>query len=284
MPTIVSTAGRPTPYITVQELKQSPVYTQLRKLVPDQSDADRDAQLGRIIMRASSMINGEVNQNLAATIDIEIGEVTITPHGDLRIHTRSNPIVEVLTLAIGPDAGNLQPVTDLSRLVIEPWGFTLPAGISGGAYNLPGVSMRPGRRLWAKWTYINGFPTTTLTAATTVGATSITVGDATGIKANQSTLTIEDGKLLEQVIPSAVTGNVLTVSPLQCAHQAGTGITELPDAVKEAALLVISRLHDTWSLTMNSVSMDGNGARNHTPRPRIMCDASQILFPYRRMW
>lgn len=284
MPTIVNTAGRPTPYITVQELKQSPIYTQLRKLVPDQSDADRDAQLGRIIMRATSMINGEVNQNLAATVDHEVGEVTITERGDLRIHTRCNPIVEVLSLSIGPDAGNLQPVTDLSRLIIEPWRFMLPGGNSGYAYNLPVVSTRPGTHLWAEWSYINGYPTTILTAPTAIGDTLITVKDSTGIKANQTILTIEDGKWLEQVIPSAVVGNILTVDALLYPHQASIGATELPDAVKEAMLLLISRLHDTWSLTMNQVAMDGNGARRNVPRPRIMCDAGQILSPYRRMW
>lgn len=282
MPTVVNTTGRPTPYITVQELKQSPIYTQLKALVPGQSDADRDAQLSRIIMRASSMINGEVSQNLAATLDVEVGEVMITPHGDLRIHTRCNPIVEVLSLSIGSDAGNLLPVTDLSRLVIEPWRFTLPGGRSGVG-NLPAVSLRPGRRLWAEWTYINGYPATILTAPTVIGDTSITVKDATGIKANQTLLTIEDGKWLEQVVPSAVFGNTLIVDELLYPHQTGTGVTELPDAIKEATLLLISRLHDTWSLTMNSVSMDGNGARKDVPKPRIMCDAGQILSPYRRM-
>lgn len=283
MPTIVNTAGRPTPYITVQELKQSPIYSQLRQLVPNQSDADRDAQLGRIIMRASSMINGEVNQNLAATVDIEVGKVNVTSEGDLRIHTRSNPIVEVLSLSIGNQAGHLTPVTDLSNLLIEPWCITLPGGTRGGAYNLPAVSLRPGAKLWAEWTYINGFPTTVLAAPTLIGDTSIEVKDATGIKANQTLLTIEDGKWLEQFVPTAVFGNTLIVDELLYPHQASIGVTQLPDAVKEATLLLISRLHDTWSLTMNQVSTDGGGARKNVPQPRIMCDAGQILSPYRRM-
>lgn len=284
MATIVSTAGRPTPYITVQELKQSPVYTQLRALVPGQSDADRDAQLGRIIMRASSLINGEVSQNLAATVDVEVGEVTVTALGELRIHTRCNPIVEVLSLSVGRDYGSLYPVTDLTHLVIEPWRFSLPGGIFGVANNVPSVALRPGRKLFAQWSYINGYPTTTLAASTAVGATSVTVVDATGVKAGRTLLTIEDGKWIEQVTPSAVTGNVLTVPPLSWPHQAGTGVTQLPDAIKEATFLLISRLHDTWSLTMNSVSTDGNGARRDVATPRIMCDAGHILSPYRRMW
>lgn len=287
-PTIVSTAGRPTPYITINELKQSPVYTQLRALVPGQSDADRDAQLGRIIMRASSMINGEVNQNLAATVDTEVGEVMITDFGELRIHTRCNPIIEVLSLSVGSDYGNLTAVTDLSRVVVEPWRFTLPGGSASLGYSLPSVQYRPrrgnGNKLYGKWSYINGFPTTTLAAPAAIGDTAITVRDATGIQVGRSILTIEDGKWLEQVAPSAITGNVLTVGPLTFPHNTGVGVTELPDAVKEVAFLLISRLHDTWSLTMNAVSSDGTGARKEVAVPRIMCDAGYILSPYRRMW
>lgn len=284
MPTIVNTAGRPTPYITIKELKQSPIYTQLEALVPGQSDAERDAQLGRIIMRASSMISGEVNQNLAATVDVEVGEVNVSLGGDLRIHTRSNPIVEVLSLSIGNQSGNLTPVTDLSTLLIEPWRITLPGGVHGGAYNLPSVSMRPGSKLWAQWSYINGYPTTVLTSPTAIGDTSIEVKDTTGIQPGKSVLTIEDGNWVEQVTPTAVFGNTLIVDELFFPHQAGTGITELPDAIKEATLLLISRLHDTWSLSMNAVSTDGNGARKHVAMPRIMCDAGYMLSPYRRMW
>lgn len=283
MPTVVDTAGRLTPYITVQELKQSPVYTQLRALVPGQSDADRDAQLGRIIMRASSMINGEVNQNLAATVDVEVGEIAFADYGELRVHTRCNPIVEVLSLSVGTHYGNLTPVTDLSSLVIEPWRFTLPGGAHNAGYNLPVGRRRNGNKLFGQWSYINGYPTTTLASSAAIGDTTITVKDTTGIRLGRSILTIEDGKWVEEVTPTAMAGNVLTVQPLTFPHNAGTGVTELPDAIKEAAFLLISRLHDTWSLTMNAVNSDGTGARKEVAKPRIMCDAGYMLSPYRRV-
>lgn len=284
MPTIVNTQGYPTPYITVRELKQSPVYSELKQLVPGQSESERDAQLDRIIMRASSMINAEVFQNLAATVDTEAGEVVVTPQGDLQIHTLNSHIIEVLSISIGQRAGNLTPVQDLSRVLIETWAFLLPGGLSDVRNNLPGVYSRPGVKMWAQWTYINGYPTTVLTAPTLVGDTSMIVKDPTGIKAGKTMLTIEDGSWLEQVVPSAVTGNILTVPPLQYPHVAGIGATELPDAIKEAVLLLISRLHDTWSLTMNAVSTDGNGARRRMAMPAVMCDAGYMLRPYRRMW
>lgn len=273
---LVSTEGHVVPYITVDQLERSPVSSQLRKLVPDQSDGDRYAELDRIIRRASSMINGEVRQNLAATVDTEIGRVRVSACGDLRLHTRSNPIVSVLSVSVGTDPSNLTPLPDLSNLVVEPWRITIP-GTS--------LSWRPDSRLWARWEYINGYPVTTLTAPATEGDVSVTVDDATGIVAGRTLLTVQDGMCTEQFTPTAVSGNTLTVPPLASSHIARVGVTALPDVIEEATLLLISRLHDTWSLTMNQVSMDGNGSKKPKNGPaRALCDAGVMLAPFRRVW
>jgi hypothetical protein len=132
---------------------------------------------------------------------------------------------------------------------------------------------------------VNGYPVTTLAAPVAVGATSVTVTDGTGILAGTSVLTITDGQSEEVVVSTAVAGNVLTVPPLQFAHAAGVGVSELPATIEEATLLLISRLHDTWSLSMGAITTDGSGA--HIPGAtvkRAMCDAAVMLAPYRRMW
>lgn len=280
---LVSTLGRTVPYITLAELEQSPIYNQLRKLIPDQLEGERDAQLEAIIRRATSMINGEVHQNLAATVDTEIAQVRVSHDGSLRLHTRSSPIVEVLSIAIGNDPSNLVPIADLSNLVVDPWRITVPMVGRNACLN---VSSSRSGHMWAKWSYINGFPVTTFAVQANAGDTSVTVVDATGVIAGTTVLTVEDGRSVEQFIPTDVTGNVLTVPDgLLSAHQVGTGVTGLPDVIKEATLLLISRLHDTWSLTMNVVDMNGNGARKPKADPkRIMCDAALMLAPYRRVW
>lgn len=285
----VSTLGTPVPYITLAELKRSPIYGQLEQLVPHSSPADRDAELQRIIFRVSALINGYVNQNLAATVDKEVGRVYVSSDGDLRIPTRSDPIVEVQQISVGASPYSLTPLTDLTHIVLDPWRITVPnaAGATNWYWsgNLPlSGSFRPGRRLWAQWTYVNGFPISTISTAVTSGATSITVGDVTGIIPNQTLLSIEDGIYFEQVVPTAVTGNVLTVPPLMFAHQSGVGIHSLPGDIKEATLLLISRLHDTWSLSMGAITTDGSGAHNSTKHPVILCQAGWMLNPYVRRW
>src|SRR5882757_3197885 len=284
MPTL-TTPVPSTPYLTVAELKRSPIYTQLQKLVPGGSQADNDAELGRIIMRVSAMINGESRQNLAATVDIEADWATFSDHGDLRIHTRGNPIIQVVSVLIGPEPYNLTAISDLTHVELDPWQITIPAF---AVSNVGPWGYRSRRRVWAQWTYVTGYPVTTLASAVAAGATSLTVADATGVVAGQTVLTIEDGKWLEMVVPTVVAGNTLTVAPLAFAHQAGVGVSALPGDITEAALLLISRLHDSWSLSMGAVTHDGSGARE--PKggagsgARALCDAGVILAPYKRVW
>lgn len=273
------------PYLTVAELKRSPIYTQLQKLIPGGSQADNDAELSQIIKRVSAMINGEVNQSLSATVDTEAGWCTLTDYGELRIHSRSTPIVEVISVSVGPDPYTMTAITDLTFALTDPWRITIPPQALRGIAGPWGVR---GRRLWAQWTYVNGYPVTQTTASSEAGDTTLTVQDATGIVAGTTILTIEDGKYQEAVTPSAVVGNVLTVPPLGYAHAPAVGVNALPYDVQEAALILISRLHNTWSLSMGAITHDGTGARKNPSAPgigtRFLCDPGVILEPYKRRW
>lgn len=277
--------SRATPYLTVAELKRSPIYTQLQRLVPGGSLADNDAELAQIIQRVSAMINGEVNQNLAATTDVEAGWCRLSDDGELKIHARANPIIEVISVSVGPDPYTQTPITDLTYALTDPWRITIPWQ---AMRNVGGVFGVRARRMWATWTYVNGYPVTLTTAASAAGDTTLTVSDSTGIVAGESVLTIEDGKSLELITPLAVNGNVLTVDPLMFAHQPGVGVNALPHDIQEVALILISRLHNTWSLAMGAVTHDGTGARKNPSAPgigtRFLCDPGVMLEPYKRVW
>jgi hypothetical protein len=274
-----------TPYLTVAELKRSPIYTQLQKLVPGGSQADNDAELAQIIQRVSAMINGEVNQNLAATVDTEAGWCTLSDYGELRIHARNNPIVEVISVNVGSDQYNTAPITDLTYALTDPWRITIPPRALQG---IGGPWGYRSRRMWATWTYVNGYPVTLTSAPSAAGDTTLNVVDSTGIVAGETRLTIEDGKFQEIVVPSAVNGNVLTVAPMFFAHAAAVGVNALPHDIVEAALLLVSRLHNTWSLAMGAITHDGTGARKNPGAKgmgsHFMCDPAVILAPYQRRW
>lgn len=276
-----------TPYLTLAELKRSPIYTQLRKLVPGGSDADNDAELTQIIQRVSALINGECNQVLSATTDTEAGWSRMTDYGELRIHTRNSPIIEVVSVSVGPNPYSMTTVTDLTYALTDPWRITIPPQAMFGIGGFWGTR---GRRLWTQVTYTSGYPVTVFSMPALAGDTTMHVSDATGMIAGETQLTIEDGKFLEIVVPSAISGNALTVAPLAYAHQAGVGVNALPHDIVEAALILISRLHNTWSLSMGAVTHDGTGARSNSKAPgtatgaRFLCDPGVILGPYKRWW
>jgi hypothetical protein len=278
--------SRATPYLTLAELKRSPIYTQLQKLVPRGSQADNDAELVQIIKRVSALINGEVRQNLAATLDTESGWCRLTDEGDLRIHTRASPVIEVVSVTVGANPYTQVPITDLTYALTDPWRITISRQAMQNVGGIFGGSRC--RRMWATWTYVNGYPVTTFAAPAAVGDTSITVTDSIGVIAGQTVLTIEDGKYLEIITPTAITGNVLTVEPLGFPHEVGVGVLDLPYDIQEVALILISRLHNTWSLSMGAITHDGTGARKNPSAPgtgtRFLCDPGVILEPYKRVW
>jgi hypothetical protein len=270
----VNYVGAPVPYLTLDELRRSPISLSLRDLVPGSSGADQDAELSRMILRASAMINSACNQNLAAAVTTESGQVAVSDFGELRLHTRCSPVIEVLAVAVGWDSSHTSPVTDLSGAVLDPWRITLrgPSPLFS--------SCRGGQRLYAEWTYCSGYPIATLASPVSAGDTVLTVTNTIGVLPGQTVLTVEDGPWLETVVPTAVSAGTLTVAPLTYAHQVGVGVSAVPDDVKEALLVMMSYLRDSYSVAMGAI--DPNGAR---PGERgVLCDVATMLHDYRRVW
>jgi len=64
---------------------------------------------------------------LAASVTDEAGWSTFTEFGELRLHARSNPILQVVSVLVGRDPYNLTAVTDLTQVLLDPWQITVPA-------------------------------------------------------------------------------------------------------------------------------------------------------------
>lgn len=102
----------------------------------------------------------------------------------------------------------------------------------------------PGQ-VYVSWSYVAGFPSTTLSAVTS-GAMSVTVADPTGILPGD-TLRVYDPGLTEALtVSSSYVPSVPTVPPTPTeiplaaatanAHVAGTGITGMPRKVLQAVI------------------------------------------------
>lgn len=261
------------PYITLDEFRRAPMSLDTSNFLPDDTpDPDVDAEMRRVILRASGAVNNHCNQPLYAATLTESGRVPVTPDGFLAIATRRWPVRQVLAVRAGPGPNSLVDL-DISGAELDPWRIRIPAPFARG-----------GPRPYAVWTYTAGWPVTTLVDPVAVGATSIKVVDATGVTAGETVLTVAGGPSTETVVPTAVVGNTLTVPALTFAHDPGAGVSSLPDDVRSAVLLFIEsdlRFNDSYSITVER--SDRSIGPEDDQRQSMRDTAKELLNPYRRV-
>lgn len=253
-PTAVATNTSPIvhiPYLTNAQFRAMPTPVNCDTLVPRGSPADNEAALAKIILTASTIVYTITHQLLYATTDTEQDEITTDRWGRLLIHPRFFPILQVTDLWTGSDPGSLSEVSSLAGAEVEPKRIVITQNLGAGLltssagpleFGTFGATPRSPVPSYARWTYVNGWPVTTLAAPAAANATSITVKNPTGILPNYP-LRIEDGPTREILtVTGPVTGNTVPVAALANAHGVGAGCTALPADAEEAVGLIVTAL------------------------------------------
>lgn len=284
-----------TPYLTVAEYKSAPTALDWNNLVSGSTDAAvQDAELAQVIARASSWIDAHCNQVLGATLDSEQTRARIAKDGSIRVHTRFNPIVAVESFEFGFQQTALTTYPDCSTIWIEDQSFIVPYWTTQLSWSSQGplqfgMPVSPRQEVFVRYSYVNGYPSTTLTANALSGATSITVKSGVGLLAGES-ITIYDGKFTEMVtIASNYTYGSTTVplaAPLTSAHSSGVGVSALPPAVKQAAILLTSafiKVRGDASMTMMVSNMPSHAQPNDQRIADDLGMAMALLQPFRRI-
>lgn len=247
-----------TPYLTTQEYLDAPTALDLSNLVPDGSDANQETAAAELIGRASAICDNYCfgsDGTLCASLNQESNRLTATRDGSYFVHPRFWPILEVVSFAVGQTPGQVQAVPISSaNCWVEEMAFTITAApgsiTSQGPLQFSALGY-PGATVFATWSYVNGWPNTTLSAAVTAGATSASVANTTGIYPPTglfpgTILTIYDAPNDEtvQIASDYVPGSnpLLFANPLQYNHAGGISITALPPSIKQAAILVTTAL------------------------------------------
>lgn len=248
--------GEYQPYLTVTEYQNAPTAVDTSNLLANASATQQSAALAEVIARASSLIDQECLGawgTLNATVNVENARIWGNNRGELIVHPKFWPVLEVQAFSYGTTPATSASVTPAGNIWVEPSGFVVaPTGIAGLGLNaLAGVA--PRQEYYCTWTYVNGWPNTTLAASVQAGAASITPVSVTGIYPG-SQLTLFDAPDDEQVTvaPTYVPG--ASVVPLTAGvannHPAGAVITNLPKAAKQAAI----------ALTTCLIKVRGSGA------------------------
>ena len=269
-----ATLFRRAPYISPSEYKQTPTAVAVTNLVPGREPAAQEAALAGVISRASDWVDTicfhRADGTLAASPSTESGWIRPKDNGTLQLICNYKPILEVDALALGVPGqlGNIGQ-TAAETLTISGQVLTLPNyGVPLGLTpNFP-VARTVNGRVYVVWSYVSGFPHTSLAVAVTAEeieeeeAKSITVAPSVpggsavyGIYPGTQ-LTIHDGAATEVVVVASVAGLVLTlVSPLLYEHK----LPAAPDTTRVSAVPWIVE-QATISLVSNLIKMRGTRA------------------------
>jgi hypothetical protein len=160
-------------------------------------------------------------------------------------------------------------VSDPSQAWLEEQEVIFPYG--NMAYNQSsqgplgfGFTSNGRAETFIKYTYINGYANAILTGSVSAGATSVTVDNGLGIIAGEM-LNIYDGASTERVtVANSYTFGSTTVplaAPLAYDHSAGVSVSNLPAAIKEAAILMTTaylKIRGDASMVMEVTNVASN--------------------------
>lgn len=251
---------RLTAYISVDMFKNNGRRgVSVDQLVPKGRAADQDAALEQYIESASAWIDSFCQQIQVATYDTQVRRVNVNRKGFVEIHTRYTPIIAVTAVSLGSTPALMTALSSLAGVGIEPSSFYVPATTGNLPANTPQGPIQFGNsgigqqdQAWAKFTYVNGYPVTTLTQPATVGDVVLNVLDTTGVVNGNTWLTVFAGAKRFHFLAGAVstagvngigTGPGTVACPavplsIPIAGPTATLVSALPQDFIDAAVIV----------------------------------------------
>ncbi|MEC5149229.1 hypothetical protein [Cryobacterium sp. GrIS_2_6] len=257
----VPTYASRSPYLTPAEYLASPTGVNVSQLVVGGTPQQNADALSQTIARASSLADDYCYQILGATLDTQAGRYRVSNEGTLKVPLAFTPVIQVTNVSVGPQPSMMASLPDLSNVWVGRKVTEIP--ILAMSFPMPGATSRTASGyLYAAVTYVNGYANSVLTAATNGGATTILVDSTLGVLPGMQ-LTIHEPGVSERVNVLSVTGNTATLAaPLVNLHSAGANVSALPEAIKQAVVLLTSALIKTrGSEALVMSSMRGQPAK-----------------------
>ncbi len=246
-----------TPYLSATEYSNAPTAMDTSNLIAGGSAQANATALTETINRACSWIDTYTCGawgSLAATQNAENARVWGNRYGQIVVHPKYWPILSVDAVSYAPmSAGAPSPaasITPSGNVWIEPMQFVI--GSTGGttAWTSGGLTGNWGWggggtgistvEYFVDFEYTNGYPNTTLAASVAAGDTSVTLPNVTGVYPGTQ-LTIYDLPNDEPIVAASTytigASTVPITTQLQYDHSTTATVTNLPPAIKQAAIL-----------------------------------------------
>jgi hypothetical protein len=278
------------PYITIAEYKNAPTSLDYNNLVVGGNQIAQDAELNRVILRATSYLNEYLNQDLHANPIVETQRVRISNQGYIFLHPNKNPIISLSSFQWGTSPNNLQTLDDPSQCWFENQQIVIPLSQINTSYTSAGPlafgSYGPRVPIFTKYNYIAGYVNTLCTG--TAGTSTLTVVNPSGILAGE-TYRIINGAYAESVtVDSSYVYGATTVpltAPLVSSHTAA-GFSNMPFAIKQATILMTSafiKQRGDASMTMNLTTQPTVNIGNNQRYAGEIALALDMVNLYRRV-
>lgn len=279
-----------TPYVLPAEFRAHPTYLDTDGLRPGNPDpADQTAELANILLMASAWADNECNQTLAAHRVVRSTQARVDRDGNLVIPLTDTPFLNVESLSYGTSFTSMTTVTAPVARVSKVQTLLVPIG--------RGIAPA-GVLLYVDLVYIAGWVATAVTSDAAQGATSLTVGDPTGILPGATYRLWEPG--VEETVTvdasyapqPATTPPPPTVIPLAAptvfAHTVGGGWSGMPAdmrlAVVNRGVSQLMRPDTTAEDSYPDTGLASNTRKNDSRKDGsgLVADAARILNSYAR--
>jgi len=303
-PFTTSYAAR-TPLISVAEYQAAPTGISTNNLLTG-TPQDQVNALQETIGRASSWCDQYCFGSsgcIAATVETENARIWGSYRYTLPVKTRYWPVLEVRSFSYSPLPGGLAnnlgaSVTPSQSITIYPQEFevaiqggqTFVGNLGGfGGFGTTGVTFRT--EYDCLWQYCAGWPNTTLAASVAAGSQSIQPSSVVGIYPN-TPMTMYDLPLDEPIVVASTyvpgASVVPLASPLQFNHTANATVTNMPPAIKQAAILATTafiKQRGSGALMVQDISSPITTAQTGTGAQQSGSDwtqAMELLNPFRQ--
>ena len=245
------------PYLTAAQFAAYPTWLDLDNLLPGGAAAAQPDVLDDVLLAASVWAVGQV-ENMPLHGHWVQGENLRTRAGNRgRVYLRPHdvPVRAITALSWGCDPSALAAVTLPDASMWFEDGRLVSFAPGGGVVQFTGPALqfgavtRPGLEVYVTWSYVAGYPNTTMPSGLAENTASVEVADPTGILPGDVLRIYDQGSgtaaLSEAVtVASTYAPAMPTIPPTptsiplaagaQFTHAAGVGITGMPRRVLQA--------------------------------------------------
>ena len=237
-------------YITCEEYRAAPTALNTNNLVTGGgvTQTDQDNELAGLIGRASRWIDNVARQPLYATQLSQNEMARVDGQGNIVLKGRQDRVKSIDALSWGPtfqsvSASSTPIPTSMYWIEENRVLFSIAGGGVSWSGSLSFMSVPQYGQVAVSWTYTAGWVTTRLATAAALGASSVTVTTAAGIQPGMLIRIVDGDAQVNAQVAATYTAGSTTVplsTPLVAAWAAGSWFGEVPDDLKEAAVLAVS--------------------------------------------